>query len=134
MSTFPKREEQAMNKVRGAVVVMVVVTVLVVACGGGGNAGGGSSTDVHMGQTNFTQASITISKGSSINLINDTAVTHIIANGTWENTTAKPGAEPGAPSVNNIQFTSANQSQTIGPFTMAGTFQLYCSVHPGMNL
>jgi len=62
-----------------AAVVLVVVTVLVVACGG--SAGGGSSTDVHMGPTNFTQASITISKGSNINLINDTAVTHIIANG-----------------------------------------------------
>ena len=123
-----------MNKARGVVVVLVVVSVLVVACGGGGNAGGGSRTDVHMGQTDFTQASITISKGSSLNLINDTAVTHIIANGTWENNTAKPGAEPGAPSVNNLQFTSAGQSQTIGPFTMAGTFQLYCSVHPGMNL
>lgn len=128
-----------MKKAIAAVVVLVVVTVLVVACGGsagggGGNAGGGSSTDVHMGQTNFTQSSITISKGSSINLINDTAVTHIIANGTWENNTAQPGAEPGAPTINNLQFTTANQSQTIGPFTTAGTFHLYCIVHPGMNL
>jgi len=87
-----------------------------------------------MAQTNFTQASLTISKGSSINLINDTAVTHIIANGTWEQTTPKPGAEPGAPAVNNLQFTTANQSHTIGPFTTAGTFHLYCIVHPGMNL
>jgi len=117
-----------------ASVVLVVVTVLVVACGGSAGGGGGSSSDVHMGPTNFTQASITISKGSSLNLINDSAVTHIIANGTWENNTAKPGAEPGAPSVNNLQFTTANQSQTIGPFTAAGTFQLYCTVHPGMNL
>ncbi len=123
-----------MKKASGAVVVMVVVTVLVVACGGGGNAGGGSSTDVHMGQTNFTQASITINKGSSINLINDTAVTHIIANGTWKQNTAQPGAEPGAPTVNNLQFTTANQSQKIGPFTTAGSFHLYCIVHPGMNL
>src|SRR6266567_4432834 len=121
-----------MKKAIAAVVVLVVVTVLVVACGG--NAGGGSSTDVHMGQTTFTQSSITISKGSSINLINDTAVTHIIANGTWEKNTAQPGAEPGAPTVNNLQFTTANQSQTIGPFTTAGTFHLYCIVHPGMNL
>ncbi len=123
-----------MKKELGAVVVMVVVAVLVVACGGGGNAGSGSRTDVHMGQTNFTQASLTISKGSSLNLINDTAVTHIIANGTWEQNTAQPGAEPGAPTVNNLQFSAANQSQTIGPFTTAGIFHLYCVVHPGMNL
>ncbi|SRR5712692_2472631 len=128
-----------MKKVLAAVVVMFLVTVLVVACGGssgggGGDAGSGSSTDMHMGQTNFTESSITISKGSSINLINDTAVIHIIANGTWESNTAQPGAEPGAPLVNNLQFNTAGQSQTIGPFTTAGTFHLYCSVHPGMNL
>ena len=84
-----------MKKVLTAVVVIVVATVLLVACGsgagdGGANAGGGSSSDVYMGQTTFTQPSITISKGSSINLINDTAVTHIIANGTWENNTTHP--------------------------------------------
>lgn len=121
-----------MKKVLLVAVVMMMVTLLVVACGG--SAGGSSSTDVHMGQTNFTQASITLSKGSSINLINDAAVTHIIANGMWKNNTAQPGAEPGAPSVNNLQFTTAGQSQTIGPFATAGTFHLYCSVHPGMNL
>src|SRR6266581_8196120 len=116
-----------MKKAIAAVVVMVVVTVLAVACGG-------SSSDVHMGQTNFTQSSMTISKGSSINLINDTAATHIIANGRWENNTPKPGAEAGVPTVNNLQFTTANQSQTIGPFNTAGVFHLYCTVHPGMNL
>jgi plastocyanin len=121
-----------MKKARAAGVLLVVVSVLVVACGG--SAGGGSSIDVHMGQTNFTQASTTISKGSSINLINDTATTHILANGRWEKNTPQPGAEPGAPTVNNLQFTTASQSQTIGPFNTAGTFHLYCTVHPGMNL
>jgi plastocyanin len=131
-SPFSKGEEEAMKKVIAAVAVMVLITVWVVACGG--SAGSGGSTDVHMGQTNFTQASLTISKGSSINLINDTAVTHLIANGTWQQNTAHPGAEPGAPTVNNLQFTTATQSHTIGPFTTAGTFHLYCIVHPGMNL
>lgn len=127
-----------MNKARAALVVLALVSVLVVACGGsaggGGNTGGGSSPEVHMGAINFSQSSVTISKGSSLTLINDTTVTHIIANGTWEQNSAKPGAEPGAPAVNNLQFTTANQSQTIGPFTTAGTFHLYCTVHPGMNL
>jgi len=109
-----------------------MVSALVVACGG--SAGGGSSPEVHMGQTTFTQAAVTISKGSSLSLINDSAVTHIIANGTWGTNGAQGAAEPGAPSVNNLQFTTAGQSQTIGPFTTAGTFHLYCIVHEGMNL
>ena len=100
----------------------------------GGASQGSKSTNVHLGQTNFTQSSVTISKGSSINLIDDAAVVHIIANGTWANNTPKSGAEAGAPTVNKLQFNSAGQSKTIGPFNTAGTFHLYCSVHQGMNL
>ncbi len=87
-----------------------------------------------MGNTNFTQPSITISKGSSLTLVDDVAVTHIISNGSWVNGTAKPAKEPGAPTVSNLQFTTAGQSQTIGPFSTAGTYHLYCSVHVNMNL
>lgn len=119
-----------MKKLIVTLVVLSLVTVLAVACGG--SAGG--SNDVHMGSTNFMQPSITISKGSSLNLIDDSAVTHIISNGSWVNGTPKPATEPGAPTVNNMQFNSAGQSQSIGPFNTSGTYHLYCSVHQGMNL
>jgi len=120
-----------MKKLIPGFVVLALVTVLVVACGG---SGGGGSTDVHMGNTNFTQSSVTISKGGSLNLVDDAAVTHIISNGMWVNGAPKPMTEPGAPTVSNMQFTSAGQSQTIGPFNTAGTYHLYCSVHQNMNL
>jgi plastocyanin len=120
-----------MKKLVAVVVILSLVTVLVVACGGGAGSG---NTDVHLGNTTFTQSSVTISKGSSLNLIDDVAVTHIISNGSWVNGTPMPAAEPGAPTVSNVQFTSAGQSQSIGPFNTAGTFHYYCSVHSGMNL
>src|SRR5207302_9141327 len=104
---------------------------MLAACGG--SSGGGGPT-VHLGNTTFTQPSITISKGSSLNLIDDGAVTHIISNGSWVNGTAKPTQEAGAPMVSNLQFNSASQSQMVGPFNTAGTYHLYCSVHQGMNL
>ena len=107
--------------------------LMLVACGGSSGGGSGSPT-AHMGNTNFMQPSITISKGSSLTLVDDVAVTHIISNGSWVNGTAKPAKEPGAPTVSNLQFTTAGQSQTIGPFSTAGTFHLYCSVHVNMNL
>ena len=100
--------------------------------GAGGGAGAGAS--VHMGPTTFLQPSITISKGSSLNLIDDVPVLHIIGNGSWVNNVTKPAIEPGAPVVNNVQISSAGQSIVVGPFNTAGTFHLYCSVHLNMNL
>ncbi len=62
------------------------------------------------------------------------AVTHIISNGMWENSTPKPQQEAGAPVVDKMMFNSSGQTQTIGPFNTAGTFHYYCSVHVNMNL
>ena len=86
-----------------------------------------------MNATNFVSSDITIKKGERITLIDDTLVPHTIANGTWENGTAKPASEPGAPGVKDVQI-NGSSSATIGPFTAAGTFHLYCTIHSGMNL
>ncbi len=87
---------------------------------------------VHMSAANFTQPSVTIVKGSRLLLVDDVAVTHILANGSWQHGTAAPAHEPGAPTVNNVQVNGT--SIQIGPFTTAGTYHLYCLVHQGMNL
>jgi plastocyanin len=147
-----KGEKEAMKKFITAFVLMFMVTVLVVACGGssGSSSSGSSSSSsspsssspssssgsntVHMTSNNFAQSSITISKGSSITLVDDAAVTHIISNGRWQNNTPKPATESGAPVVRNVIFNSSGQSKTIGPFNTAGTYHFYCSVHVGMNL
>ena len=87
---------------------------------------------VHMGGTDFIQHTISIPKGSMLNLVDDAPSEHIIQNGTWVNGSAKPGTEPGAPTVNQ-QF-NGNDSAPIGPFNTAGTFKLYCTIHQNMNL
>ena len=111
----------------------VVVTVILVACSATGPATSTAPNQVHMNATNFVQSSITINKGESITLIDDVQDSHIIANGTWENGTARPADKPGAPQVKDLQISGSGQV-TIGPFTTVGTFHLYCTVHPGMNL
>ncbi len=125
---------------------LCIITLLIVACGGSSSSSSGSgsssstgsghggSATVHMGQTNFDQSSVAISKGSSLTLVDDTSTVHIISNGQWVNGVAQPKQEPGAPTVSNVQFSTSGQSQAIGPFNTAGTFHLYCSVHPDMNL
>jgi plastocyanin len=87
---------------------------------------------VHMNAANFTQSSVTIAKGSKLLLVDDVSVTHILANGSWQNGTATPANEPGAAKVSNVQVN--DNSVEIGPFTTAGTYHIYCTVHQGMNL
>ena len=97
-----------------------IIIVLLAACG---SAPSGPNP-VHMSATSFAQSSITIKKGESVTLMNDSPfVGHTIANGTWENNTAKPATEAGAPEVKDVQI-GGSSSATIGPFTTAGTFKL----------
>jgi plastocyanin len=139
-----------MQKKIGIFIVLSFLLVLVAACSRSGaptttanNAANtttnsastaGNSADVSLDSTTFSPASITIAKGGSVNLINSTAMVHIIQNGTWDSGAAKSEAESGAPAVNALQFSTVSQKQTVGPFNTTGTFQLYCTVHPGMNL
>lgn len=87
---------------------------------------------VHVGASNFDQSSITIQKGSKLVVVDDGSYVHILANGRWVNGQPQKAQEPGAPAVNNMQLSGS--SVEIGPFNMAGTFHIYCEVHPGMNL
>jgi plastocyanin len=131
------------KKVLSIFLLCCVLALTLVACGnsspGNANGSGNSSTDggpgntVHMNNTDFLQSSITIHKGESITLVADTFAPHRIANGTWQNGEAKPAKEPGAPEINEVQI-NGNGSSTLGPFNTAGSFQLYCTIHPGMNL
>src|SRR5438128_11776353 len=123
-----------MKKLIAIFVALSVVTVLTAAsCGGSGGGGAGAGTGVHMGETTFLQPSVTISKGSSLNLIDDVPVLHLIFNGSWVDGVAKPAKEPNAPTVSNLQFNAAGQSMSVGPFTTAGTYHLFCRVHLNMH-
>ena len=125
--------ETMLKKLFAILGLSCITTVLLVACGSGSNASAGPNP-VHMSGTNFVQKSITIKKGESITLINDDLFgSHTIANGTWENGTAQPVREAGAPEIKDVQI-GGNSSASLGPFTTAGIYKLYCTVHAGMSL
>src|SRR5438067_1458867 len=128
-------------------VVLAIGSIFFIACtrpgtaptasGNGGNTpktgGGGGGTTVHMGNSTFLVPTTTIPKASKLTLVNDVAVPDIIQNGTYNaNRTPKQTKEPGAPTV-NVNF-SGSDTKDIGPFTTAGTFHLYCTIHVNMNL
>ncbi len=109
-----------------------LITFLIVACGSAASSSSGNTPEVHANDQSFAQSAITIKKGQTITFVNDSSAAHIIQNGTWNNETAKPLQESGAPTI-NTQL-SGNSQQVIGPFPTAGTFHLYCTIHPGMSL
>jgi hypothetical protein len=99
-----------------------VLALLLAACDLGGSAASTVENPVHMNDTNFVQASITIKKGERLTLIDDAFTPHIVANGTWQNGTAHSAREPGAPLVKDVQI-NGTSSQAIGPFTIRRSFQ-----------
>ena len=139
VQNYRKGERQAPRWLASALtgVAGIVIGAILIAAIARTNAPTGTTSTngvptVHMSAGNFDQPSITISKGSKLLLVDDVSVLHIFANGSWQNGAAKPASEPGAPTVNNVQV-NGNSIQ-IGPFSTAGTYHIYCTVHQGMNL
>ena len=99
--------------------------------GGGGNGNCANGT-VHTLVTTFQEACVNVAKGSNLQIVPVDQSFHNFVNGSWVNGNQVPMKEAGAPTVNNVQETSNPVS--IGPFTTAGTFHIFCTVHPNMNL
>jgi len=125
-----------------ALVIAAMSSVLLASCirpgtplptASGGNTPTGSSTPtVHLLASSFQESSITIPKGSMLTLVDTASSPHIIKNGSWVNGNQVPKKEAGAPTV-NVNF-SGNDTHQIGPFNTAGTYHIFCTIHPNMNL
>src|SRR5260370_2785439 len=81
----------------------------------------------------FAPNIIALNTGDTLRLVGDSPTPHILANGSWSaSNQQKPGAEAGAPAIHNVMVN--NNTVVLGPFTAAGTYHIFCLVHPGMNL
>src|SRR6266700_5312787 len=128
----PRWLPSALTGVAGIVIGAILIAAIAQTNAPTGTTYTNGAPTVHMSAGNFSQPSVTISKGSKLLLVDDVSVLHILANGSWQNGAAKPASEPGAPTVNNVQVNG--NSTEIGPFATAGTYHIYCTVHQGMNL
>src|SRR5581483_2601563 len=92
-----------------------------------------TGTTVKTSAQAFEQACITLKKGDTLKLVQDQTSFHEFDYGQWNGNTQQPAQAPtGAPAVKNLQL--SGPSVNIGPFNAAGTYHIYCIVHPGMNL
>ena len=112
--------------------VVSLFTTMLAACAIYDEANVPQGPSAHMSGASFHVSSVNVKKGQMLTLIDESSAQHIIKNGTWNGNTPVTKTEPGAPTV-NVTF-NGNDSSAIGPFNTAGTFQLYCTIHPGMNL
>jgi plastocyanin len=128
------------------VIALGLALVFVAACGQAASATPPSSSSptpaattstcasgtVHTLATSFKETCVYVTKGTKLQIIPSVTSFHNLDLGSWKNGNPVPMSEPGAPAIHNIQVTSKPVS--IGPWNTAGTFYIYCTVHPGMNL
>ncbi|HEU5382140.1 MAG TPA: hypothetical protein VFV38_42535 [Ktedonobacteraceae bacterium] len=119
----------------GLAIGMIVVAVLVTAnppSAPVSTTTNGTPT-VHMTGSHFSTNVVLVPKGEKLLLVDDDANEHLIQNGFWtQSGLPYPQEEPGAPVVHNLEI--AGGSASIGPFTTAGVFHFYCTIHRGMSL
>jgi plastocyanin len=138
-------------------VMLALGSIVVAACTRPGTTASGSSTPASSGSStptassgspttpsncaagtahtlvsSFEESCADVAKGGQLRIIPAVQSVHILDTGSWVNGNPVPMNEPGAPTLNNVQVTSSPVS--IGPFNMAGTFHIYCTIHQNMNL
>jgi hypothetical protein len=132
---LPRGSHLSLSGLAGIVIGMFLVSLIVVAVPqtSGVSASSNGEPTVHMTGDNFAQNVVLVPKGSKLLLVNDSSVEHLLQNGMWDaNGTPHALVEPGAPILRSVEITSG--SVEIGPFTTAGVYHIYCTIHRGMNL
>ena len=118
-----------------ASVVLVACLILLAGCQVQSRSATPTGNTITMGPNNFEQTSITIKQGQTITFVDDKATgsEHILVLG--KRGLAQP--ETGAPDfygTRGITF-QPGQSWTTPPWTMPGTYDVTCTIHPTtMNL
>jgi plastocyanin len=116
----PRFLGSSLSGLAGLVVGMVLVALLV----GATPQTGAVSTGPNV---------VLVPTGSSLLLVADSSAEHILHYGRWDaHGVPHPLVEPGAPALQHEDMRGG--SMQLGPFTTAGVYHLYCTIHQGMNL
>lgn len=91
-------------------------------------------TTVSLQVGSFSQSSITLNKGDKLTLVDSGAYHHNLSMGRWVDGQPVLDNQPGAPALNNQEVNAPGATVVVGPFTIAGTFYLLCTIHHNMML
>ena len=130
----PTWARPALGAMLGLMLGMLLIGVIAQpSAGGSAGASTAGTQTVHLLPSSFAPNIIALHKGDTLTIVDDAPVPHSITNGTWSGDNKPvPGVEPGAPIIKNVDLN--NNTATVGPFTTAGTYHVYCTIHPGMSL
>jgi plastocyanin len=130
----PRWTTPAIAGMVGVIVGALFIGAIAQPSGAGGAAAATAGTEaVHLTADRFAPDIVALHTGDTLTVIDDGPIPHILANGTWSaSNQAQPGAEPGAPAINNVALN--NNTVVLGPFSTPGAYHIYCTVHPGMRL
>ncbi len=120
------------KKILVGVIGIALLSILLAACNIVDASTLATGPQVQMGGSTFIKPSVTLKKGQTLTLVDTSSAAHIITNGTWQGGVQKHMQEPGAPAL-NLNF-AGSDTHTTPPFTTAGTYLIYCTIHTGMNL
>jgi len=84
---------------------------------------------VGMGHEVFTTKKVTVHRGETITFANDSRYMHIIGPGS-DGTLAEADGSP----MRERVLMPTNDTYTIGPFDVPGTYHFTCSMHPEMTV
>lgn len=97
-------------------------------------AGGAATSTIDLEALMFAPAATTIDTGASLELIDvPDGVPHVLAYGEWVDGEAVADTAEAAPALVNVEVADET-SVTVGPFEAAGTYPIFCEIHPGMEL
>jgi len=84
---------------------------------------------VGMEHETFAVEEVTVHRGQSLLFVNDSRYMHILGPGN-EGILSEEAGSP----ANERALMPTNDTYTLGPFNVVGTFNITCTMHPEMNI
>jgi plastocyanin len=91
-----------------------------------------AASTIGMKQETFDRSTVTIRRGSQLQLVNNSNFLHVIAPGHRARVTPVQGAP--MLGVNNVRTMPRGEPFITEAWDTTGTFQMTCTLHPEMNL